>query len=93
MIWDDRIDNLSVDMNLMKVMTKLLAGYIWVLLVWFYIQISSKSEMLRIIVRKKQKNMSAWKTLKKYIKVWRIRKFYILQKMYYATAVLSLMSQ
>ena len=73
MIWGGRRDFMEGDMNILVGMPPSPVIYPRGLLVWLFIQIISGGFMLRIIGDKSQDNMSAQRTLREAIKLWRLK--------------------
>ena len=75
MIWDGKRDNLVGYMTPLLGITSLLVGEARGSLEWSSITMPDKSVMLQKIEEKKQKNMSAQRTLRENQKVWRLLQF------------------
>ena len=75
MIWAGRRDNLEGYMTPLAGMSSSSVGYLRALLVWSSIQRPSKNLLLRIRGEKMQSNMSAQRTLREALKVWRLMQF------------------
>ena len=74
MIWAGRRDNLEGDTTPLAGMPSSSVVYLRELLVWYSIKSPNESVMLRITGENNNRNMSAQRTLREYLKVWRLMK-------------------
>ena len=75
MIWDGRRDHMGGDMTPLAGMHSSSVGYLRELLVRSSIQRPLESVVMRIRGEKNQRNMSAQRTLREALKVWRLLQF------------------